>query len=64
MGWRAYTFPLAPPLAAGVAHVVTLAVRDGTPDGRKPDAPRAAFSELAARVGSALASWRAGAAAR
>jgi len=46
MGWRAYSVALAPPLAAGVEHVVTLAVRDGLPDGRKPDAPRAAFSEL------------------
>jgi hypothetical protein len=45
-GWRAYRFPLAPGLFRATENVLTLTVLNDQPDGRRADAPLAAFSEL------------------
>jgi membrane-associated phospholipid phosphatase len=45
-GWRAYRFPIEPGHFRAAENVLTLQVLSDQPDGRRPDAPLAAFSEL------------------
>jgi hypothetical protein len=45
LGWRAYPFPVAAELRPE-GNVISLTVRDERPDQRRPQAPRAAFSEM------------------